>query len=378
MKFVRKQKIEEYQEDGRVLLVYGPRRIGKTTMAKMYLESLDKSIKFKYDVGDDLALRQLFNNQIRKDILDYAKLYEVIVIDEAQNISSIGIAIKMIIDEFPKKKIILTGSSSFDLSQSVGEPLVGRHYAMKLLPVSWAEFELSNYEKQQNLEDLLIYGAYPEIVLAENKELKQRKLNELISSYLFKDILSLDKLRSPELLLDILKALAFQIGNEVSLGKLSKDLGNIDPKKIARYLDILEKTFVIKKIKAFSRNPRNEISKKSKYYFYDLGVRNAIISRFQGIPNRDGKELGALWENFIFMELYKKSIISGNLFDNFYFWRNKKGQEIDIIRETTNDGLFAYECKWSFKEVSFSDFKESYPNSVTQVISKSNFVEFIV
>jgi predicted AAA+ superfamily ATPase len=377
MKFIRKQKIEEYQEEGRVLMIYGPRRIGKTTMAKKYLEGLGKDVKYKYDVGDDLALRQLFNNQIRKDILDYVMPYDVIVIDEAQNISSIGIATKMIIDEYPKKKIILTGSSSFDLSQSVGEPLVGRHYSMKLLPVSWAEFELSNYEKQQNLEDLLIYGAYPEIVLADDKELKQKKLNELISSYLFKDILSLDKLRSPELLLDLLRALAFQLGNEVSLGKLSKDLGNVDPKKIARYLDVLEKTFVIKKVKAFSRNPRNEISKKSKYYFYDLGVRNAIISRFQGISLRDGKDIGALWENFIFMEFYKKSIISGNLFDNFYFWRNKRGQEIDIIKETTDDGLFAFECKWSLKEVSFSDFKESYPKSITQVISKSNFTEFL-
>lgn len=377
MEFIRKQKIEEYQEEGRVLMIYGPRRVGKTTMAKKYLESLEKDIKYKYDIGDDLALRQLFNSQIRKDILDYAMPYDVIVIDEAQNISSIGIATKMIIDEFPKKKIILTGSSSFDLSQSVGEPLVGRHYSMKLFPVSWSEFQLSNYEKQQNLEDLLIYGSYPEIVLAPDKESKQKKLNELISSYLFKDILSLDKLRSPELLLDILKALAFQIGSEVTLGKLSKDLGNIDPKKIARYLDVLEKTFVIKKVKAFSRNPRNEISKKSKYYFYDLGVRNAVISRFQSISNRDGRDMGALWENFIFMELYKKSIISGNLFDNFYFWRNKKDKEIDIIKETINDGIFAFECKWSFQKVVFSDFKESYPNSITQVISRSNFTEFL-
>lgn len=377
MEFIRKQKIEDYQEAGRVLMIYGPRRVGKTTMAKSYLENLDKSIRYKYDIGDDMALRQLFNNQIRKDILDYALPYDVVVIDEAQNISSIGIAIKMIIDEYPKKKIILTGSSSFDLSQSVGEPLVGRHYSMKLLPVAWSEFKLSNYEKQQNLEDLLIYGSYPEIVLADNKELKQKKLNELISSYLFKDILSLDKLKSPELLLDLLKLLAFQVGNEVTLGKLSKDLGGIDSKKIARYLDVLEKTFVIKKVKAFSRNPRNEIIKKSKYYFYDLGVRNAIISRFQSISNRDSNDIGGIWENFIFMELYKKSIISGNLFDNFYFWRNKKGQEIDIIQETINDGILAFECKWSLQEVSFKDFKESYPNSVTQVISRSNFTEFL-
>lgn len=377
MEFIRKQKIEDYQEEGRVLMIYGPRRIGKTTMAKRYLESLDKGIKYKYDIGDDLALRQLLNSQIRKDILDYAAPYDVIIIDEAQNISSIGIATKMIIDEFPKKKIILTGSSSFDLSQSVGEPLVGRHYSMKLFPISWSEFQLSNYEKKQNLEDLLIYGSYPEIVLADNKELKQKKLNELISSYLFKDILSLDKLKSPELLLDLLKLLAFQIGNEVTLGKLSKDLGGIDSKKIARYLDVLEKTFVIKKVKAFSRNPRNEITKKSKYYFYDLGVRNAIISRFQNISDRDGKDIGGLWENFIFMELYKKSIISGNLFDNFYFWRNKKDKEIDIIKETINDGIFAFECKWSLQAVNFSDFKESYPNSVTQVISRSNFSDFL-
>lgn len=377
MNFSRKQGIQTYQESGRVVMLYGPRRIGKTTLLKKYLESLPANISKKYDTGDDIELQGLFNDQIRTKILDYAKPYDVIAIDEAQNIKHIGIGVKMIIDEFPDKKVILTGSSSFELAQQTGEPLVGRQYVAMLLPIAWSEFEGSSYEKKQKLEQLLTYGSYPEILAASDVLQKQYKLQELVSSYLLKDILVLDKIKSPQLLLNILKALAHQIGNEVSLTNLAKDVGESDHKKIARYIDVLEKTFVIKKIKAFSNNPRNEIAKKSKYYFYDLGVRNALIGSFQEFSKKSGMEIGMLFENFIMMELYKKSNLERKVFDEFFFWRNKQNKEVDIIKKTINERLYAYECKWGEQKVNFSIFKESYPEAVTTLIHRDNFDDFL-
>jgi predicted AAA+ superfamily ATPase len=373
LKFTRKQHIEEYQEKGRILMIYGPRRIGKTTLLKKYLDGLPSIISKKYDTGDDIELQNLFNSQIRSRILEYASPYDVVAIDEAQNIKNIGVAVKMIIDEFPEKKIILTGSSSFSLAQQAGEPLVGRQYVSTLLPLSWGEFIGSNYEKKQSLENLMIYGAYPEVLLEDNNLKKQYKLQELVSSYLLKDILILDKIKSPELLLNILKALAYQIGSEVSLTKLAKDVGEDDHKKISRYLDILEKTFVIKKIKAFSNNPRNEITKKSKYYFYDLGVRNAVIGAFNDFIMRSPIEIGQLFENFYMMEQYKKSNIERRVFDEFFFWRNKQGKEIDIVIRGINNEIQAFECKWSDQKINFSIFKESYPTAQVDLVHRDNF-----
>ena len=377
MNFERKQQINTYQESGRVVMIYGPRRVGKTTLLRKYLDSLPKDVSKKYDIGDDVELQNLFNAQIRSKILDYARPYDVIAIDEAQSIKHIGIGVKMIIDEFPNKRIILTGSSSFELSQQTGEPLVGRQYVATLLPISWAELNGSSYEKKQHLESLLTYGSYPEVLLSQDVVQKQYKLQELVSSYLLKDILILDKIKSPELLLNILKALAHQIGSEVSLNKLAKDVGETDHKKVARYVDILEKTFVIKKIKAFSNNPRNEITKKSKYYFYDLGVRNAIIGSFQEFHKKSGFEIGVLFENFIMMELYKKSNLERKVFDEFYFWRNKQNKEVDIIKKSLNEVLHAYECKWTEQKVNFAIFKETYQDAETDVIHKDNFENFL-
>jgi len=371
MEFQRKQTIEGYLSPKRVLMIYGPRRIGKTTMVKEYLKDKKDST---YEVGDDIRLQNILSSQMRKEILDYIRPIDTLVIDEAQQIKNIGIAAKMMIDEFPEKKIIMTGSSSFELSQQIGEPLTGRQFRMTLLPISLTELKWSNYEKKQYFEEILLYGCYPEILLAKTHKEKEQKLNELISSYLFKDILSLDKIKSPDLLLKITRALAFQIGSEVSLTKLTKDVGENDHKKIARYLDLLEKTFIIKKVSAFSNNPRNEISKKVKYYFYDMGIRNAVIGNYNKLDSRD--DTGRLWENFIFMEFYKKYKIKNDYFDSMYFWRNKNGREVDIVIEEGNR-IKAFECKWSMQEVVFTDFKKAYPNSTTNVISKDNFTDFL-
>ena len=249
MTFQRIQTIENELAPKRVLIVYGPRRIGKTTMVKAFAEK-NKNEKILFSVGDDMRLQKLFNSGLRKEILEWALPYEILIIDEAQYIKNIGQAVKMIIDEYPKKKIILTGSSSFEIAQNVGEPLTGRHFTMTLLPIMQNEILKSNFEKKEILEDILIFGTYPEILLQNKKEEKIRILDELISSYLLKDILILDKIKSPDTLIDILKALAFQVGNEVSFAEIGNLVGR-DTKTVQRYIDILEKTFVIKRVRGY-------------------------------------------------------------------------------------------------------------------------------
>ena len=304
--------------------------------------------------------------------MEWAVLYEIIIIDEAQYIKHIGQAMKMIIDEYPEKNIILTGSSSFSIAQNVGEPLTGRHFTMTLLPIMQRELQKSNYEKKEMLEDVLIFGSYPEVLLQNTTEQKKRILDELVSSYLLKDILILDKIKSPNTLLDILRALAFQVGKEVSFSEIGNLVGK-DVKTVQRYVDILEKTFVLKRVRGYSNNQRNEISKKSKFYFYDLGVRNAIINQYNPIELRN--DIGALWENFFFMELYKKSLALKE-YKEFYFWRTYQGLEVDIITEQ-NGHIEAFECKWSPKDVVFTEFKKIYPMSATFVVSRENFTDFL-
>jgi uncharacterized protein len=373
MNFSRINTISRNIVPKRVLVVYGPRRVGKTTSLEHYLET-QNNIKIFSSVGDDIKIRELFNSEDKNKILDFARPFNIIAIDEAQNIEKIGIGVKMIIDAFPDKNIILTGSSSFNLSQGISEPLTGRHFVMNLFPIAQSEIQLSKFELKNKIEDFLIFGLYPEILITEDKELKKKILNELISSYLFKDILILDKIKSPDLLLDITRCLAFQIGSEVSYGEIAKTV-KTDTKTVQRYIDVLEKMFVIKRVRGFSRNLRNEISKKSKFYFYDTGVRNAVISQFMDIQNRN--DIGALWENFIFMELYKKSSLE-NKFDNFYFWRTHTGEEIDIIIESEGK-LIPIECKWSKDKIKVpKKWIESYDSEEIKIINKDNYLEEII
>lgn len=278
------------------------------------------------------------------------------------------------IDAFPEKNIILTGSSSLDLSNKIGEPLTGRHFVLMLLPLSQGEMEGSRVELKWDLENFLLYGSYPEVLNEPDIQKKIKILNELVSSYLFKDVLMLEAVKYPELLKEILKLVAFQVGNEVSLNEIAVAV-KTDVKTVGRYLDLLEKMFIVKKIRGFSRNLRNEITKKAKYYFLDNGVRNAVISQFNPLSLRN--DIGALWENFIFMELLKKSTIEEK-FDNYYFWRTHTGQEIDIIKET-NGQLTAIECKWSEGEgAAPALWLETYKGASFAVINKENYLEYLL
>jgi predicted AAA+ superfamily ATPase len=371
MLFKRQQNIESALSPKRALVVYGPRRVGKTTLVKEFLEK-QKNKAILYAVGDDFRVRELFSSEIREHILDFVKPYDIIALDEAQQVPSIGLGAKMIIDAFPEKQLILTGSSSFDLSSKIGEPLTGRHFTLTLLPLAQSEMTGSNFELRNNLEDFLVYGAYPEVLLADSREQKERILNELVSSYLYKDVLALEKIKSPDLLRDITRAIALQVGGEVSQNEIA-NLVKADVKTVGRYLDLLEKMFVIKKVRGFNRNLRNEIAKKAKYYFLDNGVRNAVIGQFGGLKDRS--DVGALWENFVFMECYKESMTLGRS-DNYYFWRTHTGKEIDIIRERGTE-LLAIECKWQTAAGVPNLWQETYPESTFLSINKENYLDLL-
>jgi len=330
---------------GKVLLLTGARQVGKTTLLRDFLNKTP--LKYKLDSGDNIRIQDLLGSRDFERILPYAEGYELIAIDEAQNIPNIGMALKILVDERPDLQIIATGSASFELTRQVGEPLTGRKKTCHLFPVSQMEMSksLNRHELKERLETFLIYGAYPEVVSADSIQEKQNLLHDLVDSYLLKDILALEKVKSPRTLLDLLKLLAFQVGKEVSLNELAAQL-HIDVKTVGRYLDLLEKSYVLLRATGFSRNRRNEVTSKHRYYFADNGVRNAVISRFNPLDERD--DVGALWENFIIVERQKYLTYTGTPLP-LYFWRTYTQKEIDWVEE--RDGkIFGYECKWSPKK----------------------------
>jgi predicted AAA+ superfamily ATPase len=368
--------LEDNLKNGKVLVIYGPRRIGKTTLLKQYLSRFDASKKYKLDSGDNILTQQILSSQNFSEILEYVSGYDLIAIDEAQRIPNIGMGLKIIVDQKPEIKIIATGSSSFDLANKIGEPLTGRKITLTLYPVAQMELleKYNNFELKEKLSDFLIFGAYPEVILAESKKEKIEILNEIASSYLFKDILALENIKNPNSLIKLLKLLAFQIGKPVSVSELAIQLG-LSSRTVEKYLDLLEKTFVIKTIGGFSRNLRKEISKKNKYYFLDNGIRNAIIGQFNKLEDRN--DVGEIWENFLIAERIKRNAYKGSYF-NYYFWRNYDQKEIDWIEE--GDGkIFGYEIKWKKdKFITPKSFSDAYPEAKVKIINNDNYFEFIV
>lgn len=374
MKIPRIYNLGKFIKPNKVLVIFGPRQVGKTTLLKDFLA--DTNLKYKLDSGEDLRVQEIFGVQDFSKLIEYAKGYELIVIDEAQKIKNIGQGLKIIVDQVPGIKIIVTGSSSFELAGQVGEPLTGRKINLTLFPVSQIELNklYNKIELSNKLEEYLIYGAYPEVIAADGLAEKRRVLEELANSYLLKDILELDKVKNSKLLVDLLRLIAFQVGNEVSLNEIGRQLG-VDSKTVARYLDLFEKAFVLYNLRGFSRNLRKEITKKSKYYFYDNGIRNAIISNFNSLELRD--DMGKLWENFLFSERLKKQAYQ-NIYSNNYFWRTWDQKEIDFIEE--RDGkLLGYEFKWNKESAALpKEWKETYSNAEYQVINKDNYLDFLI
>lgn len=362
---------------GRALIIYGPRRSGKTTLLRNFLATT--KYKYKLDSGDNISTQQLLSSRDFKTILEYVEGYQLLAIDEAQNIPDIGFGLKILTDERPDLLIITTGSSSFDLSRQVGEPLTGRKNTVILYP--FAQMELLNkynrFELKQNLEEFLLFGSYPEVVTTKKIADKIIILEELMNSYLLKDVLSLERVKGSKVLLDLVKLLAFQIGSEVSLSELGRQLG-LDVKTVARYLDLLEKSFVIFSLGAYGSNLRKEVSTKKKYYFLDNGIRNVVISQFNNLKDRN--DIGDLWENFIAVERLKNRSYK-NIYGGYYFWRTYKQEEIDLVED--RDGkLFGSECKWSASkgEKTFAPktWIEEYPKANFKVITPENYLDFIV
>jgi len=372
-------KIPRYYADlgsflkpNRVLVLYGPRQVGKTTLLKDYLASA--SFKHRIDSGEDVRIQEILEYQDFAKIREYASGYDLLAIDEAQKIRNVGQALKILVDQVPGIRVIATGSSSFDLAGQVGEPLTGRKITLTLYPVAQVELAgmFTPFELRERLEEFLIFGGYPEVAASSDKKEKARILTEISSSYLLKDILALDRIKSSKVVMDLLRLLAFQIGSEVSLSELAQKVG-LDYKTVARYLDLLEKSFVIFTLRGFSRNLRNEMTKKAKYYFFDNGIRNALIANFNPLDLRD--DAGGLWENFLLLERIKRQAYR-KVPVNFFFWRTWEGQEIDLIEEREGR-LFAFEFKWTGNGREPKRFREAYPEAEFEVVNRETYLGFV-
>jgi len=300
---------------------------------------------------------------------------EILIVDEAHKVPNIGFSFKLIVDMIKDVSVIATGSSSFGLLGQVGEPLVGRKRTVKLYPVSVMElipYLGGRFELMRSLDEILIYGMYPEVIVSKDVKRKREILEEIVNSYLLKDVFEIEGLKRSHILVDMLKMLALQVGNEVSLSEIGAVVG-LNKKTVARYLSILEEAFILYRLPPYSRNLRNAITKKSKYYFYDVGVRNAIIRNFNPLSFRD--DIGRLWENFLVIERLKKQSYKG-IYSNNYFWRSYSGGEVDWVEE--RDGkLLGYEFKYSAKRVKVPKHWAEVSNAEFEVITRENFLDFV-
>ena len=359
----------------KVLILLGARRVGKTELIKNYLLTIPKE-SYLHLNGEDIEDSNLLKE---RSITNYSRLLanvKLLVIDEAQNIPDIGLILKLIVDSIDGIKIIATGSSVFDLSNKLGEPLVGRKNTIYLFPL--AQIEFANYENYKEttskLEERLLFGSYPELEQYPDWNDKISYLKEIINSYLLKDILVFDGIKQSNKILDLLKLIAFQVGQEVSLQELARQLG-ISKNTVESYLDLLSKVFVIYKVPGFSRNLRKEITKSNRWYFYDNGIRNGIIANFTRLESRT--DVGALWENYLASERIKQQNYAQKIVTN-YFWRTYDQQELDWLEEE-NGKLSGFEFKWNEnRKVKIpTAFAKAYPEATFEVINKGNYLDFI-
>ena len=356
----------------KAIILMGARQVGKSTLLHSLLDG-DESVLWLN--GDDDDVRDMFRIISSTRLKAIVGNRKTVVIDEAQRIEDIGLRLKLITDQLPGVQVIATGSSSFELSSKVNEPLTGRKRELKLFPLSFRELvsHTSFLEEHRMIPHRLIYGYYPEVVCSPSNE--KVVLKELTDSYLYRDLLSFDTLRKPDVIVRLLKALSLQIGSQVSYNELASLLG-LTSKTVEKYLDILEKSYIIFRLGSFSRNMRNELKLSRKIYFWDLGIRNAVIGNMAQLENRN--DTGALWENFLIAERMKNNSYS-NSFAQSYFWRTKDQSEIDYLEEE-DGGLSAYEFKWNpakSKTKCPASFAAAYPSSTYKVITPDNIEEFI-
>lgn len=362
--------IERKIGKGKAIVLIGPRQAGKTTL----FTTLLKDRPHLFLDGDNPTVRNLLTSPNTEELRSILGKHKIVFIDEAQRIEGIGITLKIITDQFKDVQLLISGSSSFDLSNKINEPLTGRKWEFELFPISWEEYE--NYhgflQAEQLLENRLLYGFYPDVLNnpGEEKEI----LKNLVNSYLYKDILAYSDIRKPEVLDKLVQALALQIGNEVSYNELAQTVG-VDKNTINKYIDILQKGYIIFKLSSYSKNIRNEIKTNKKIYFFDNGVRNMIIGNFTSLDLRIDK--GALWENFLISERIKQNLYKNSL-ARIYFWRTRQQQEVDMV-EVSEGKIYGFEFKWAGKKLLKlpKTFMEAY-NANGQVIDRKNFRNFVI
>lgn len=362
------QRITNHLFKGKVVIIYGARRVGKTTLVKKIQSEYPDSLYFNCDEPD---VRLALTDKTSTELINYLGNKKLVIIDEAQRVRNIGLTLKLLVDNAPNLQVIAIGSSSFDLSNRIVEPLTGRAFEFHLGPFSLVETSADPIELRRLLETRLIFGLYPEVVTAQNE--RQDILRTIYKNYLYKDALEYQGLKNPDLVEKLLTALALQIGSEVSLTELASLLG-IDQKTVSSYIRLLELAFIIFRLPPLSRNLRKEISKSRKIYFWDSGIRNAVINNFNPLALRN--DTGPLWENFIIAERLKRNEILGK-HANYYFWRTWNQQEIDYVEEE-GGVLSGWEIKWTGKEKKPPKaWAENYKNASWRVINRENFLKFL-
>jgi hypothetical protein len=370
---LQEKKIGDWLGKRKAIVIVGPRQVGKTTLVRQMTNQLDK--KLLWLTSDDPEARALLENISLARLQTIVGQQEVVVIDEAQRLHNAGLTLKLFTDHLPNVQLLITGSSSLDLAAETKESLVGRKIEFPLFPLSFVEMvQHHGYLTEHSLlEHRMLYGYYPEVVLSDPPQ-AQRILNDLTDGLMYKDLLTLDQLKKPSLLVKLLQVLALQLGSEVHYHEIAQLIG-ADPVTVERYVDLLEQTFVLFRLPSLSRNARNEIKKGRKIYFYDTGIRNSIIKNFNPLTLR--QDVGALWENFLLAERMKRNAYT-DYFCNMYFWRTTAQQEIDYIEEQ-GGRLSAFEFKWQpGKSLRIAkSFLEAYPNSETTLIDRSNFDAFV-
>ena len=357
------------------MCLFGARRTGKTVLLGFLAKKL-KDKKLLRLHGQNLGVQEAFSSQRVEIIQKYTAEYDTVFIDEAQYIPNIGLNLKLAVDMLPKLSFLVTGSSSFDLKNKLGEPLVGRSTVLKLYPLS--QLELSTHENAfetaANMETRLLYGSYPQVVFSKTDSQKRKILENIRDGYLLKDILVLDNVKDSVFVFNLLRLIAFQIGHDISYSELAQHL-NVHPDTVRRYLELLEKVFIIFSRQGYSRNLRKEYTKTPRYYFWDNGIRNILISNFNSLNLRD--DTGALWENYCISERQKRNDYK-NIFVNYFYWRTYEQKEIDLIEEREGR-LFGFEMKWRKATMKApADFLRSYPGSDYNVIHKENYLDFVL
>lgn len=374
-RFIEDQILDLLQPQ-KVVVLLGPRRAGKTILLGQIKEKLVQSgHKVLYVQGDNLEVAEIMASRRTGVLQKLVAGYDVFILDEAQHISHIGESLKLMVDSLPELGIIVSGSSAFDLKNKIGEPLTGRVYFLHLYPLSILELNKTQdyLSHQQDLEDRLIYGMYPQVYLADSADKKRIELENLRDSFLLKDILSLDNIKDSLFILNLLRLLAFRIGHDISYSELAEKL-NSNKKTVMRYLELLQKTYVLFSLPGFSRNLRSEYTRTPRYYFWDLGVRNVVIANFNPLYLRD--DVGQLWENFVISERVKKQHYN-QISCNWYFWRTYDQKEIDLIEESAGK-LSGFECKWKPENVRVPQaFLQTYPQASFTTVHRENYLEFV-